>query len=72
MKQESRAVRSAATERYVAKPLGKVKATNFAAMEGKSLNKQSVRIIAQLEQRGLKGDALRAAIKGVFVARRDP
>ena len=71
MKKSSAMARSAATGRFVIKPLGKAKAESFFRVEGMSLSKRSVGTISSLERRGLKGDALRSAIMGTFVTKRD-
>ncbi|WP_037317498.1 hypothetical protein [Ruegeria halocynthiae] len=70
MKKNSSIARSAASGRFIAKPLGKNKAKKFAQVEGMSLNSQSAGAISRLEERGLKGDALRSAITGQFIAKR--
>jgi hypothetical protein len=61
--------RRSSTGQLVAKPLGKGKATKFALVEGISLNQRSASLITRLEQRGLKGDALRSAITRDFASK---
>ena len=62
--------RSSLTGRGVSKTIGKGKAEKFALIEGMSLNEQSATLLARMEQRGLKGDAMRSAIVRSFTARR--
>ena len=70
MKKNTSIARLTSTGRFITKPLGKGKAEKFAQVEGMSLNKRSAGMILRLEQRGLKGDALRSAITGDFVMKR--
>ena len=70
MKKSSATARSTATRRFVIKPLGRGKAERFSRVEGMSLSKRSVDTISSLNPKGLKGDALRSAITGVFVTKR--
>lgn len=62
--------RSATTGRFVTKPLGKDKATKFAKVEGVTTSSTSAKILKTHSDHGLKGDALRSAIAGSFVARK--
>lgn len=62
--------RSASNGRFAPKPLGRSKAAKFAQVEGMSLTDKSEKTLAQLKARGLKGDALRAAIAGTFQNKR--
>jgi len=59
-----------ASGRLFSKALGKSKASKFALVEGLSLNQQSATFAARMERRGLKGDALRAAIASEFSTER--
>jgi hypothetical protein len=61
---------SVSTGRFASKALGKGKATKFALVEGISLSQRSATLISRMEQRGLKGDALRSAIAGSFATKR--
>lgn len=70
MKKSTNIARSTSSGRFVAKALGKGKAAKFARVEGMSLNARSAGTIERLENRGLKGDALRSAITGTFVMKR--
>ena len=67
MKKSQAIKRSAATGRFVTKPLGKEKATKFSKVEGMSLTGRAAKTISRFEGNGLKGDALRSAITGSFV-----
>lgn len=71
MRKSSAKARSAATRRFVIKPLGEGKAARFSEVEGMSLSKKSASTISGLKRRGLKGDALRTAITDAFVTKRD-
>ena len=62
--------RSAATGRFVTKPLGKDKATKFAKIEGVTTSLKSAKTLKTYSDRGLKGDALRSAIAGSFTVKR--
>lgn len=66
MRQKQTIKRSAATGRFVTRPLGQSKASKFAAVEGMSLNRKSSETLKTLKSRGLKGAALRTAITGSF------
>ncbi len=61
---------NASTGRFMPKALGKGKATKFALVEGMALSQRSITLITHMEQRGLKGDALRSAIAGSFATKR--
>lgn len=61
---------SSASGRLCPKALGKSKASKFALVEGLSLNQRSATFAARMERRGLKGDALRAAIVSEFSGKR--
>ena len=61
---------SAATGRFVTKPLGKGKATKFSKVEGMTLSRKSAKTMSSLEGSGLKGDALRSAIRVSFMKKR--
>ncbi len=58
--------RSAASGRYVTKPIGASKAAKFSKVEGLVLKRKSVKTLKQHKSSGLKGDALRSAITGSF------
>lgn len=62
--------KSPSTGRFVTKALGKDKATKFSKVEGLTINSKSARIFETFSDRGLKGDALRAAITGKFSTKR--
>lgn len=63
--------RSATTGRFATKPLGKGKAAKFAKVEGVTTSSKSAKTFKTYSDRGLKGDALRSAITGSFVAKQD-
>ena len=54
--------RESKSGKFVSEPLGKSKATKFAAVEGLALSPSAKKIEATLEARGLKGDAYRKAV----------
>jgi hypothetical protein len=58
--------RESKSGKFVSEPLGKSKATKFAAVEGLALTKSSERTVSRLEGRGLKGEAFRDAVVGAF------
>lgn len=62
--------RSASTGRFVAKPLGKDKATKFAKIEGVTISAASAKTLETFSDRGLKGDALRSAITESFMIKK--
>ena len=70
MKKTRKAIRSAATGRFVTKPLGRGKAEKFSQVEGMVLSRESAEMLSRLKGRGLKGDALRSAICGSFEKKR--
>jgi hypothetical protein len=49
---------------FVTKPLGSGKATKFVRIESVTTSSKSVKILRTFSDRGLKSDALRAAIIG--------
>ena len=69
MKKRNAIAGTTPTGQFVAKRLGRGKAKKFALVEGMSLNQRSAGTISRLEQRGLKGDALRSAITGSFATK---
>ena len=58
--------RSAATGRFVTKPIGKAKAEKFTAVEGMSKSAASKALSGRLTSRGLKGDAYRTELVKAF------
>ena len=70
MKKTRQAMRSAATGKFVTKPLGRGKAEKFSQVEGKALSRESATTLSKLKGRGLTGDALRSAIAGSFDRKR--
>ncbi|CUH52695.1 hypothetical protein SAMN04488037_11927 [Shimia marina] len=70
MRKSATITRSSSTGRFVSKTVGKGKAAKFALVEGMSLNERSATLMARMERRGLKGDAMRSAIAGSFTAKR--
>ena len=70
MKKSDSVQRSSSTGRFVSMTVGKDKAAKFAQVEGMSLNKRSKTLMARMEQRGLKGDAMRSAIADSFATKR--
>jgi hypothetical protein len=62
--------RSAATGRFMTKPLGKAKAEKFAKVEGVTTSAVSAALLSTHIERGLQGDALRSAIRDSFVGKK--
>jgi len=59
--------RSAKSERFVTKPIGREKASKFSAVEGIILNERAAVVLQEGRAKGLKGDALRSSVTGSFV-----
>ena len=70
MKKNRKAIHSAATGRFVAKPLGRGKAEKFSQVEGLVMSRESATTLSGLKGRGLTGDALRSEIRGSFDKKR--
>lgn len=66
MKSDRNIARPTVSERRVTQAIGRSKATKFAAVEGLVLSQKSSRQLAKLKSGGLKGDALRSAIRKSF------
>ncbi len=62
--------RSAASGRFVTKPIRASKAAKFSKVEGMVLTEKSAETLAQHKSSGLKGDALRSAITGSFKSKK--
>lgn len=61
--------RSGTTGRFMTKVLGKAKAEKFAKVEGVVTSHKSKELLESHVGRGLKGDALRAAIASSFATK---
>lgn len=67
MKKKQTIKHSATTGRYAPKPLGKAKAEKLSMVDGMMISRESAKTLSDLEGRGLKGDALRSAIRESFI-----
>lgn len=66
MARDLKIIRSAATGKFVTRPIGKGKAEKFAKVEGLRMSAASKALSDRLIERGLKGDAYRAEVVKEF------